>query len=259
MRIITVSNQKGGLAKSTTATSLAALFGERGRTLLIDADPQGNSTDTFRAQTQGRATLFDVILDEEPLKAEEAIQHTDSGDIIAADKLLTRADEVLSKDINGLFRMQDALSELVGYDYIVIDTAPAMNTLLYNCLIASTDVVIPVTADRYSLQGLAGLSKTIRQIQKRQNPDLAVAGLLRVRYDPRTRLSKEVQTSLEAIAAGLDTKVFTTSIRECVKVREAQVNKQTVIDYAPTCTAAIDYRSFVDELDGICTVAANEI
>ena len=71
MRIITVSNQKGGLAKSTTATSLAALFGERGRTLLIDADPQGNSTDTFRAETQGRATLFDVILDEEPLKAEE--------------------------------------------------------------------------------------------------------------------------------------------------------------------------------------------
>lgn len=167
MKIYTVSNSKGGCCKSTTSTALATMLNEKGRkVLLIDADPQGNSTDTYRAETNGVATLYDVILDSDPLPMNEVIQHTDRGDIVASDKLLSDADKILSGDVSGMYRMADALSELKSYDYVIIDTAPALNILLFNCLIASDGVIIPVTTDRYSLQGLSQLNTSIREIQR---------------------------------------------------------------------------------------------
>jgi len=249
MEIIVIANQKGGIGKTTTATALATILQRREyKTLLIDADMQGNSTDTYRAKIEGQATLFDVLLETERTSIQEAIQITEVGHIVAADPLLRKADEVLNGDVNGFYRLQDALAELKGYDYVVIDTAPAMNSLLYNCLIAADKVIVPITADRYGLQGLAQLNQTIQAIKKRQNPKLIIAGLLLVKYDGRTNLSREIKESLGDIATQMGTRVFNSTIRESIRAKEAQALRKALIDYAPESTTAKDYEAFVDEL-----------
>jgi chromosome partitioning protein len=225
MKVIVIANQKGGIGKTTTATALSSILSSLGhKTLLIDADMQGNSTDTYRAVFDGQATLYDVILEtaEDRTPIQEAIQCTEVGHIIASDPLLRKADDILNGDVNGLFRLQDALAELKGYDYVIIDTAPSMNSLLFNCLIAADKVIVPVTADRYGLQGLSQLNQTIQAIKKRQNPRLTIAGMLLVKFNDRTKLSREVKTSLSDVALQMGTKVFNTTIRESTKAREAQ-------------------------------------
>lgn len=249
MKTIVIANQKGGVGKTTTATALSSILNKKGyKVLLIDADQQGNSTDTYRAVIQSTPTLYDVILDEERIPITEAIQQTEIGEIIASDPLLKNADEVLNKDVDGLFRLQDALEKLKGYDYVIIDTAPTVNSLLYNCMIAADSVVIPITADRYGLQGLSQLSDTIAKIKKRQNPKLNISGLLLVKYNGRTNLSKEVRDNLTDIAQQMDTRLFDTTIRESTKTREAQAMRMPLIDYAANSTTATDYINFTKEL-----------
>ena len=249
MKTIIVANQKGGIGKTTTATAVASILNAKGyKTLLIDADQQGNSSDTYRAAIEGSATLFDVLLDEERMSLEEAIQHTESGDIVASDPLLRKADEILNGDPEGLYRFQDSLDELKGYDFVIVDTAPSLNSILYNCLVAADDVLIPVTADRYGLQGLSQLNDTINAIKRRQNRNLKIIGLLLIKYNKRTLLSREVKSSLEEIAKSMNTKVFETTIRESTKAREAQAVRETLIHYDAKSTTAQDYSSFVDEL-----------
>lgn len=250
MKVICIANQKGGIGKTTTATALSSILSKEYRTLLIDADQQGNSSDTYRAKIEGNATLYDVLIDEHSIPLKEAIQHTDEGDIVASDPLLREADAKLSGDSDADYRLQDALSSLENYDYVIIDTAPAINHLLYNALIAADEVVIPITADRYGLQGLAQLSEVIKKIKHRQNQKLKIAGLLLVKYNPRTLLSRDVLSSLQKIAEEIGTKVFTTTIRESTKAREAQAVRKALLDYAPSSTTAVDYVNFVNELLG---------
>ena len=148
-KVIICASQKGGVGKTSTATALASIFAQRGyRTLIIDCDQQCNTTDTYRAETEGVATIYDVLLDESRISISEAIQHTECGEILAGDSLLRQADEKLKGCVDGLYRMADALEKCGEYDYIFIDTAPAMNSILHNCLIAADEVIIPVTADR---------------------------------------------------------------------------------------------------------------
>ena len=243
-----VANQKGGIGKTTTATALAGILSKQKKTLLIDADPQGNCTSTYEAVIEDQATLYDVMVDSDKLPLEEAIQHMPNGDIVASDPLLSKAEKMLDGDVEGLYRLKDAVEELDGYDYIVIDTAPSLNVILYNCLIAADQVVIPVTADAYAMQGLQQLSDTIRAVQRRQNPGLSIAGLLLVKYAGRSNLEKTVRDELQQLADSMGTKLFPTVIRECVKTKEAQMNKKLLIDYAPNCTTMQDYCAFVEEL-----------
>lgn len=250
MQVICIANQKGGIGKTTTATALASILEEKGyKTLLIDADPQGNSTDTYRAISKDTATLYDVLLDrEDPLPIMDAIQHTEIGDIVASDPELKTADTSLPNDGDEYFILQEALEKIEGYEYVVIDTAPADNKLLKNCLIASDKVIIPITADRYAIQGLSDLNKTLVKIKKRNNPKLEVAGLLLVKYKGRQKLAQEVKASLDDIASMMGTKVFETTIRESTNAQKAQATRTTLIKYAPNCTTAEDYKSFTEEL-----------
>ena len=243
-----IANQKGGIGKTTTATTLAGVLGKKGKTLLIDADPQGNSTSTYQAVIEDQATLYDVMVDSDALPIEDAIQHMENGDIVASDPLLAKAGKLLDGNVEGLYRLQDALDVLDGYDYIVIDTAPSLDVVLYNCLIAADPVIIPVTADAYAMQGLSKLNDTIKAVQKRQNPKLQIAGLLLVKYGGRSKLEKNVREEITDVANQIGTKLFATAIRECVKTKEAQMNKKLLIDYAPNCTTMQDYCAFVEEL-----------
>lgn len=250
MEIICIANQKGGIGKSTTTTALASILESKGKkTLLIDADPQGNSTDTYRAVSKDTATLYDIILDrDDPLPIMEAIQKTEIGDIIASDPELKYADVKLPNDGNEYFILQEALAELKGYDYVIIDTAPADNKLLKNCLIAADKVVIPITADRYAIQGLSDLNKTLVQVKKRNNPKLEISGLLLVKYKGRQKLAQEVKESLKNIAFQMQTKVFETTIRESINAQKAQAIRTTLIKFAPNSTTAQDYIAFTEEL-----------
>lgn len=247
-KTIIIANQKGGIGKTTTATTLAGILGKKYKTLLIDADPQSNSTSTYQAVIEDQATLYDVMVDTDKVPLEEAIQHMENGDIVASDPLLAKAEKMLDGDVEGLYRLKDAIDDVENYDYIVIDTAPSLNVVLYNCLIAADEVVIPVTADAYSLQGLRQLYDTIKAVQKRQNPNLKIAGLLLVKYSGRSKLERKVHDDLTGIAEEMGTKLFETKIRECVKTKEAQEKKKLLVDYAPKCNTMLDYMEFVDEL-----------
>lgn len=251
-RIITIANQKGGIGKTTTSTSVAGILRHRGyKTLLIDADSQCNSTDVFQAKTDGVATLYDVILEEKEKRVplDEAIQHTEAGDILASDQLLNNAEAILNSDINGYFRLQDAIAESkAGYDFMIIDTNPVLNRMLVNCLIASNELIVPISADRFGMTALNQLNETVISVKKRYNRELKVNGLLLVQYRANTNLQKDISTELEEIAGKLGTKVYHTRIRDSIKVKESQTVRKLLIDYAPKCTSELDYEAFVDEL-----------
>ena len=120
------------------------------------------------------------MIDSDKLPISEAIQHTENGDIVASDPLLVKAEKMLDGDVEGFYRLKDALEDLEDYKYVVIDTAPSLNIILYNCLIAADKVIIPVTADAYAMQGLSQLYDTIMAVKRRQNKDLTIEGLLLV-------------------------------------------------------------------------------
>lgn len=249
MTIIVIASSKGGSTKTTTASTLAKILSKMEyKTLLIDADLQCNSSDLYKAQTNGATTLFDVILDENPVDINEAIQHTDNGDIIAGDPLLRKADIILAGDPDGSHRLQEALEKLKGYDYVIVDTAPAINIMLHNCLVAADEVVIPITADRFAIQGISELSTTIQAIKKRQNTKLNIAGILLCKYHEKQSLDKSILEGLKQVSEKIGTKTFETKIRECTKVRQSQTVRKQLVDYAPGCTASRDYWKFTEEL-----------
>ena len=223
--VICVANQKGGIGKTTTATAVASILNEKGHpTLIIDSDLQCNTTDTYRASFEGVETLYDVLLDDKPANINDVIQHTEMGDIVAADPLLREADSKLStKGIAGYKVLTKALSKLRGYEYVIM------------------------TADRYGFQGLYELNISIRDAEE-LNENLKIAGVLLVRFNKRTILAREVRETLEREAEEMGTKLFNTTIRECNKVKESQTMQSTLIKYDRSCTAAKDYASFVDEL-----------
>lgn len=244
--IIAITNQKGGVGKTTTAVNMADVLKLKGyKVLLVDTDPQGNATDTYRATVEGEATLYDLLFENEP--AIDCVQVTEHGDVIAADPLLKEAEKHLS-GVDGVYRLKERLEPLQSvYDYILIDTPPTLGVLLTNALTAADSVIIPITADRYGVQGLTQLNETIASIKKYTNRDLKVNGLLLVKYNQRTNLAKELRTALHDIAKQFETVVFDTSIRESTKAKEAQTVRQSLYTYAGNCTTALDYLDFVNE------------
>lgn len=239
---LVVANQKGGCGKSTTAHAIAAGLTKRGyRVLSLDLDGQRNLTHTAQAAA-GELGSMELLTG--AARAEQTIQATpESGDIIAASPHLN-GDAIESPDV-----LKRALTPVrARYDFIVIDTPPALGMLTINALTAADGVIIPAGADAYSIQGIADLNATIETVKARSNPNLHIAGILLTRYSWRAILSRDLAAVIAETAAALNTKVFDTRIREGVAIREAQAMQQSVFSYAPRSNPAKDYTAFLDEV-----------
>lgn len=243
--IIAIINQKGGVGKSTTANALGAgLFFKGYKVLYIDLDAQCNLTYSLNTLNK---SLTSLELLTETATALEATISTPQGDIIPASENLAGADTLIT-ETGKEYRLKEAIEPLKKkYDYIIIDTPPALGVLTINALTACKSVIIPTQADIYSLQGIGQLSRTIDTVRKYCNKDITVKGILATRYTARTNLTKDMTTLLEDTAKQLNTKLFTTKIRECTALKEAQATQQDIYTYSPKSNASEDYRALIEE------------
>lgn len=246
MQIITVLNQKGGVGKTTTAAALISGLTSKGfKTVGVDLDSQRNLSMTMQADTKHK-TVLGVLTNQ--CTAEEAIQHTEQGDIIAAGKELAAIDSILTGRGREQ-RLKEALQPLgKKYKYIVIDTPPNIGTLVLSALIASNSVLITAEADIYSRTALEDLIDNIQTVKESINPNLKVEGILLTRYNGRANLTKILREEFIEPAAELDAKVFDTVIREGVAIKEAHLMRKSIFDYDSKSNVAVDYTAFIEEL-----------
>ncbi len=245
-KIITVTNQKGGVGKTTTAHALASGLQSRGyKILVIDLDPQSNLTYTLGIENP-EYTIYELFTDE--AKPEQAIKKTDQGDIIPGSLFLAGADMEFTKP-GREYILKEIIEPLQEqYNYIIIDTPPALGILTTNALTASGSLIIPMGADIFSLQGLSQLQGLIENVRKYCNKNLLIEGLLITRYNGRIVLSRELKEVMEDAALKLNTKVFNSVIREGVAIREAQALQTDIFTNTPKANVTKDYNKFIDEL-----------
>lgn len=247
MKILSVATQKGGEGKTTTSSVILYSLNQKGyKTLAIDLDPQRNLTKLTKANEDSK-TVFDVLTGE--ISILEAIQHTDFGDIVPASQKLGVIDAALGDDLAKPYKLKEALKQLKGYDYVVLDNPPALGTLTVNALTCSDYVVIPAQADIDGLQGIADLYGTIESAQTYTNPNLKVAGILVTRFQARTNLSQNIKSQLQHIAERLDTVLFNATIRESIVVKESRYRRVPLMgsEYRREGVFA-DYNDFIKQL-----------
>lgn len=243
---IAIANQKGGVGKSTTTSALGAGLLQKGyKVLFVDLDAQGNLS--YSMGITGKALSSLEVLTG-TATAQEAIVHTEQGDLIPASPALATTDNLLT-ELGKEYRLKEALEPVLEeYDYILLDTPPALGVLAANALTASTGVIIPAQADAYSLQGIGQLAQTIQAVKKYSNKDIVIKGLLVTRYNARSILTRDMTELLEATASQLNTKLYDTKIRECVAIKESQASQQDIFSYAPKSNASKDYTAFLEEV-----------
>jgi chromosome partitioning protein len=247
--VLSVANQKGGVGKTTTSINLAAAIAlKKKRTLLIDLDPQSNASISFFSPEQIQTdTMYDIFA-EHPVAMAKVIRPTKDPNLFVAPArlALARLEQQLSGQFDAPFKLKDALTPILkDYDYIVMDTPPALGILTVNALVASTHLLVPIQAAYFAIEGTDDLLETYGRIRSRPNPDLKVLGVVITLFDKRTNISRDTHEQIRSVFGEA---LFKTRISKNVRLEESPAYKETIFTFAPKSTGAEEYRKLAQEV-----------
>jgi len=247
--IIAVTNQKGGVGKTTTAFNVAAGLALMGKSvLLVDTDPQGHSTvSCLQDASEQQYSLYDAMTDAKVRVDQVIVPSTVPGlDIINSRISMAKLEPMLIGELDGHFRLRDVLEYIRNkYDFIFIDTPPTLGLITINALIASDAILIPIQASYLSLEGTDDLLETIEKVRKIANTELRIIGVIITLYDKRTNISKDVVKQIKVVFGD---SVFKTVVSKSVKLEESPAYKESIFTYAPRSVGAIQYQQIAEEI-----------